>query len=80
LEPSMFHATLYAASVHLDILQEQEINPITVFHKGRIIQLINEKLNSKGALGDSIVGAIATLMVWEVSYIAPFYVFYFLLI
>jgi len=75
----MFHATLYAASVHLDILQEQETNPITVFHKGKIIQLINEKLNSKGALSDSIVGAIATLMVWEVSYITLFYTFFLLM-
>jgi hypothetical protein len=66
--PCLFHATLYGASAHLDIVRGQDNGPVTVFHRGRTLQLINNSLGDQDtALSDSVLGAIITLRNFEVS-------------
>jgi hypothetical protein len=63
----MFHALLFAASSHLDIIRGEHDNLITLFHHGKVIQLLNESLsNSKTGLQNSTIAATLILGHYDV--------------
>jgi hypothetical protein len=64
----MFHAFLFAASSHLDVLRGEHDSPVTIFHRGQAIRLVNDTLAHLDAeLPDTIIAATMTLGQFEVG-------------
>lgn len=43
-DPCMFHASLYAASAHLDAARHDCDNPITLYHKSETLRYIRQRI------------------------------------
>ncbi|GFF22911.1 hypothetical protein IFM61606_04259 [Aspergillus udagawae] len=62
-DPCFFHATLFAASAHLDAFQRKSDNPITIYHYTMALRLLREKLASPGgALDEGTIACIPPLV------------------
>lgn len=56
----MFHATLYAASAHLDAARNDCDNPITLYHQTQTLHLVRQRITqSQHSVSGGLDGAIA---------------------
>jgi hypothetical protein len=56
----MFHATLYAASAHLDAARNDCDNPITLYHQTQTLHLVRQRITqSQHGVNRGLDGAIA---------------------
>jgi hypothetical protein len=65
LHPALFHASLYGAAVHLDLLHSSIYFSNTVeimMHKFEAIRLINEELSRNRDIPEAIILAIVSLI------------------
>lgn len=67
-DPAMFHGVLYAASAHLDLINGDNDNPVTNFHRAESIRLVNATLSHLESQDDLPVTVLATT--WVLSHIA----------
>jgi hypothetical protein len=59
-DPCMFHATMYAASAHLDAARNDRDNPITLYHQTETLHLVRKRIaQSQEGTGEGLDGAIA---------------------
>lgn len=59
-DPCMFHASMYAASAHLDAARNDCDNPITLYHKSETLHHIRQRIaQSQDGIGEGLDGAIA---------------------
>lgn len=67
--PVLFHATLFRASAHDDLLRGNQKNLVTLLHQGETIRLINADLNSSPIyqISDSTIAAVTCLLAYEVG-------------
>ena len=66
-DPVLFLATLNVSAIHLDILQGQYSNPITLAHKGETIRLINARLGDPvESLTNETIASVVMLAAMEV--------------
>ncbi|KAL2810097.1 hypothetical protein BJX63DRAFT_434619 [Aspergillus granulosus] len=59
LDPCAFHATLYAASAHVDALRGLPTTSMTLYHHTMVLRLLKERFAAPGAVTDE---SIMTLM------------------
>ncbi|KAH8812319.1 hypothetical protein F5884DRAFT_855618 [Xylogone sp. PMI_703] len=66
-DPCLFHALLYASSMNLDLLFQKEDSPVTVFHRGNSLSLLNDYLTGTGKteLDDAVVVSVLFLTQFE---------------
>ncbi|CEJ62860.1 hypothetical protein PMG11_11345 [Penicillium brasilianum] len=59
-DPCMFHASLYAASAHLDAARNDCENPVTLYHQTQTLQLVRQRIEqSHRGIDEGLDGAIA---------------------
>jgi hypothetical protein len=59
-DPCMFHATLYAASAHLDAARTDRDNPITIYHQTETLHFVRKRIaQSQEGTDEGLDGAIA---------------------
>jgi hypothetical protein len=59
-DPCMFHATMYAASAHLDAARNDRDNPITLYHQTETLHLVRKRIaQSQDGADEGLDGAIA---------------------
>ncbi|KAL2807904.1 hypothetical protein BJX63DRAFT_410930 [Aspergillus granulosus] len=59
-DPCMFHATMYAASAHLDAARNDYDNPITLYHQTQTLHLVQQRIaQSQDGTDEGLDGAIA---------------------
>jgi hypothetical protein len=59
-DPCMFHATMYAASAHLDAARNDRDNPITLYHQTETLHLVRKRIaQSQDGPDEGLDGAIA---------------------
>ncbi|KAL2831604.1 hypothetical protein BJY01DRAFT_254225 [Aspergillus pseudoustus] len=60
IDPCIFHATMYAASAHLDAARNDRDNPITLYHQTETLHLVGQRIaQSQEGPDDGLDGAIA---------------------
>lgn len=68
----MFHAVLFAASSHLDVLRGEYGNPVTHFNYGEAIRLVNDRIScSKHELLNTTIAATLIVKESEVGLDSP---------
>lgn len=55
----LLSATLYHCSVHLDRISRRRWTKITLYHRGEVIRLINERLSSSEPIDENLIAAVA---------------------
>ncbi|KFZ09186.1 hypothetical protein V501_05677 [Pseudogymnoascus sp. VKM F-4519 (FW-2642)] len=66
-DQALFHATLFFAAAHFDILHGQSSSSDTLMHRGKAIHLINMNLSSSAdRLSDSTIGAVTLMAIYEI--------------
>ncbi|PTB49022.1 hypothetical protein M431DRAFT_535204 [Trichoderma harzianum CBS 226.95] len=58
-DPCMFHAILFAASSHLEVVRGENGNPVTHYHRRQAIKLLLENISASRTVSDT---SIATAM------------------
>jgi hypothetical protein len=62
-DPCMFHASLYAASAHLDVARNKCNNPITLYHQTQMLHLVGQRIaQSQNGIDEGLDGAIASVI------------------
>ncbi|KAL3478471.1 hypothetical protein BJX99DRAFT_104448 [Aspergillus californicus] len=56
----LFHATLFATSSFLDIMERREDNPVTHYHKYETIRLVQQAISNSDSAGLSEMDIVAT--------------------
>ncbi|KAL2783043.1 hypothetical protein BJX66DRAFT_345292 [Aspergillus keveii] len=67
-DPCMMHATLYAASAHLDTLRDTTAgsliaNPVTLYHQTETIAAVNARIVSGHVLDDGTIASVLLLVI-----------------
>lgn len=60
-DPCLFHALLFSASCHLDVLRGGRDNPVTLYHYGESIRFVNKSLSCIAEVGLPNTTIAATL-------------------
>lgn len=63
----MFHAVLYAASSHLDLIRMERDNSITHYHRRNTVRLVLGSISESGKVPDTSIAATMYLWHYEVS-------------
>lgn len=66
-DPCMFHAVLFAASPHLDIIRRERDNPITYYHRHNAVQLLLSNISKCKVVPDTSIAATVHLWQYDVS-------------
>ena len=62
MDPVLLGAVLFHSAVHLDRIHHRPWSPLTLYHRGQSIHLLNKRLeNEDEAVGDNVIGAVALL-------------------
>ena len=72
-DPCLFHAVLFAASSHLDVIRREQDNPITHYHRRNTVQLLLSNISENGTVRNTSIAATMYLWhyeVWKSTYIA----------
>ncbi|RDW86618.1 uncharacterized protein DSM5745_03260 [Aspergillus mulundensis] len=67
-DPCLMHATLYAASAHLDTLRNTTAacsspNPVTLYHQTETIAAVTARIASGGVLTDATIASVLLLVI-----------------
>jgi hypothetical protein len=62
-DPCMFHAVLFAASSHLDVIRKERDNPITHYHRRNTVRLLRDSISRSGKVPDASI--VATMYLWH---------------
>jgi hypothetical protein len=65
-DPCMFHAVLFAASSHLDVIRREQDNPITHYHRRHTVQLLLGSISNSGKVPSTSIAATMYLWHYEV--------------
>jgi hypothetical protein len=69
-DPCLFHATLYAASAHLDASRGDHDNPVTLHHHTELVRHVRQRLaDPEHKKLDEAIGAVIPLAFFSVSVI-----------
>jgi hypothetical protein len=72
----MFHATMFAASAHLDAFRDKRNNVVTMYHQTETIRLVKERLlRSERAVDDVTIAAVIPLAFFAVVAPNPSFIF-----
>jgi hypothetical protein len=63
----MFHAVLFAASSHLDVIRREQDNPITHYHRRHTVQLLLGSISNSGKVPSTSIAATMYLWHYEVG-------------
>ncbi|KAL2837601.1 hypothetical protein BJX68DRAFT_249637 [Aspergillus pseudodeflectus] len=68
VDPCLMHATLYAASAHLDTLRDTAagspvVNSITLYHQTETIAAVNKRVSSGNVLDDATIASVLLLVI-----------------
>jgi hypothetical protein len=66
-DPAWFHATLSLIALHHDLSARQEVSRLSLFHRGEALRLVQWRLQDGEALKDATIGAVASLVNFDVS-------------
>ena len=69
----MLHAMLYAGAVYLALLEGKSDSEESMFHLGKIIELVTRRLREErgnGVVEDGVIGALSCLALGEVGLFA----------
>lgn len=65
-DPGLFHLGIIASAIHLGLMTKEYNRTELIFHKIRVIQLVNERLQQCNQVTDSIILIVANLANVEV--------------
>lgn len=63
----MFHALLFAASSHIDVLRNEHDNPVTHYHRSSAMRLVLSSISSGKSIPLTVIAATTFLWHYEVS-------------
>jgi hypothetical protein len=59
-DPVLLTAVLFHSGIHMDLLKNQSMSTLTLYHQGEFIQLLNKRLEDPdNATNDSTIAAVA---------------------
>lgn len=67
-DPCMFHAVLFAASSHLDVIRMEHNNPITYYHHRNTVRLLTSNISKSSRVPEAWIAATLHLWHYDVSW------------
>lgn len=66
--PAMFHGVMYAASANLDLINGENDNPVTNYHRAEAIRLVQETISVLGPHDNLPLAVLAAT--WTLAHVA----------